>query len=52
MSAHKNIGASVRVRLLNRAKDNGADYGMMRFCSRAHCYLISGSINRIALRVT
>ena len=29
MSAHKNIGASVRARLLNRAKDSGSDYGLI-----------------------
>jgi hypothetical protein len=29
MSTQKNIGASVRARLLNRAKDSGSDYGMI-----------------------
>ena len=29
MSAPKNVGASVRARLLKRAKDNGSDYGLI-----------------------
>lgn len=29
MSAQKNIGASVRARLLNRARDSGSDYGLI-----------------------
>ena len=29
MSTQKNIGASVRARLLNRAKDSGSDYGLI-----------------------
>lgn len=29
MSGQKNIGASVRARLLNRAKENGSDYGLI-----------------------
>jgi len=29
MSAQKNVGASVRARLLNRAKSNGSDYGLL-----------------------
>lgn len=29
MSLQKNVGASVRARLLNRAKENGSDYGLI-----------------------
>ena len=45
MSAHKNVGASVRARLLKRAKDSGSDYGLIltRYALERTLYRLSVS---------